>query len=70
MRGDLSPLTLQLVIDVLDLSACVHWADIHIDLTTEVSKLSAHCICRFLMFEKQHDSDWGSLLLRYLLLGT
>ena len=55
---------------ILDLPTCVHRADVHIDLPTEVSKLSAHCVCRFLIFERQHYSDWGFLLLRYLLLGT
>ena len=55
---------------ILDLPTCVHRADIHLDLPTEVSKLSAHCVCRFLTFEWQHDSDWGFLLLRYLLLGV
>ena len=55
---------------ILDLPTCVHRADIHIDLPTEVSKLSAHCVCRFLIFERQHYSDGGFLLLRYLLLGT
>ena len=46
---------------ILDLPTCVHRADIHIDLPTEVSKLSAHCVCRFLIFERQHYSDWGFL---------
>ena len=55
---------------VLDLPTCVHRADIHIDLSTEPSKLSAHCVCRFLIFERQHDSGWGFLLLKYLLLGA
>ena len=55
---------------ILDLPTCVHRADIHIDLPTEVSKLSAHCVCRFLIFEREHYSDWGFLLLRYLLFLT
>ena len=38
---------------ILDFPTCVHRAEIHIDLPTEVSKLSAHCVCRFLIFERQ-----------------
>ena len=55
---------------ILDLPTYVHRADIHIDLPIEVSKLSAHCVCRFLIFEWQYNSDWGFLLLRNLLLGV
>ena len=64
------PSFLTLIIFVLDLSTCVHRADILIDLPTEVSRLYALCVCRFLIFERQQDSDWGFLLLRYLLSGT
>ena len=53
---------------VLDLSTCVHWADSCIDLPTEVCKLSACCICRFLVLKRQHDSDWGFIVVRNLLL--
>ena len=53
---------------VLDLSTCVHRADSCIDLPTEVCKLSAYCICRFLVLKRQHDSDWGFIVVRNLLL--
>ena len=53
---------------VLDLSTCVHRADSCIDLPTGVCKLSAYCICRFLVLKRQHDSDWGFIVVRNLLL--
>ena len=53
---------------VLDLSTCVHRADSCIDLPTEVCELSAYCICRFLVLKRQHDSDWGFIVVRNLLL--
>ena len=43
-------------------------ADSCIDLPTEVCKLSAYCICRFLVLKRQHDSDWGFIVVRNLLL--
>ena len=42
---------------VLDLSTCVHRADSCIYLPTEVCKLSAYCICRFLVLKRQHGAS-------------
>ena len=47
---------------VLDLSTCVHMADSCIDLSTEVCKLSAYCICRFLVLEEHKGTAIGNHL--------
>ena len=43
----------------LDLSTCLQRTNTFIDLSTEVTELSAYCVCRFLIFKGQHFSDWS-----------
>ena len=47
---------------ILDLSTCVHMADSCIDLPTEDCKLSAYCICRFLVLEEHKGTAIGKHL--------
>ena len=44
---------------ILDLSTCANWANICVDLPTEVSQLFTYYVCRFLVLAGQHNSDWG-----------
>jgi len=50
------------LISSFDLSTCVHMADSCIDLLTEVCKLSAYCICRFLVLEEHKGTAIGNHL--------
>ena len=44
---------------ILDLFTCMNWANICVDLPTEVSQLFSYYVCRFLVLVGHHDSDWG-----------
>ena len=50
-----------------DLFTHINRLDDGINLSTEIAELVPYRICRFLVFERYHNSDGGILFIGYLL---